>query len=203
MDEYNLVGWSPHADDPLFRKHKQKYNKNMMITGFVMGALEIAGLSAYGHFSDYGRNFWPLFGVGCALAVFSIIWALKQSYARSNTENWEGVVTDKRVVQKKRKVYDDPTGDSNTFSWQKYVDYEIVIQKQDGNYYTTGREDCFVFDNYAIGDRVRWHGAISYLEKYDKRNSRYIFCAKCGNDCDPKLTLCDHCDSPLLKGARA
>ena len=200
-DDDNLVGWSPHANDPLFRKNTRKNNKNMMIAGFVVGAVEIAALSAYGYFSDYGKNFIPLLCVGCGLAVFTVIWALKHSYARGNTENWDGAVTDKRIVQKKRKVYDDPSGDNDTFSWEKYQVYEIVIQKQDGSYHTMGREDRFVFDNYAIGDRVRWHGFIGYLEKYDKRNSRYIFCAKCGNDCNPKLDFCDHCDAPLFKGA--
>jgi len=199
-DDDNLVGWSPHADASLFRQHARKYNKNMMITGFVMGAIEIIALGIYGWFDHGGENFIPLLCVGCGLAVFSIIWALKHSYARGNTENWEGTVADKRVAQKKRRVYDDPT-DGDSFSWQKYAAYEIVIQRQDGKYHITSREDSFVFDNYAIGDRVRWHGAISYLEKYDKRNSRYIFCAKCGNDCDPKLDSCDHCAAPLLKGA--
>jgi ribosomal protein L40E len=58
-----------------------------------------------------------------------------------------------------------------------------------------------VFDNYAVGDRVRYHGFMDYVEKYDKRNSKYILCAKCGNDNDPRLDRCSHCDKPLLKGS--
>ena len=122
---------------------------------------------------------------------------------RVTAPTWDGVVTEKKAVKKRRKKYGEAhTQGMKKYEWQSYTVYQVIIQKDDGDVFVLSDEDSsFRFDNYVVGDRVRYHGFIDYVEKYDKRNSRYIICAYCGNDNEPCLDSCLHCDEPLLKGA--
>ena len=203
-DNDNLIGWSPHIDNPVFRKSARAYNKRMIIAGLVALLVFPLALGTYGYFDHGGENFYPLIGVGIALGIFSSIWCLQIAMRRIIGPSWDGVVTDKKVTKKRRKKYGGANANGpGNYEWQSYTLYEVVIQKDDGNYYVIGIEDSsFVFDNYAVGDKVRYHGFMEYVEKYDKSNSKFILCAKCGNDNDPHLDNCTHCDNPLLKGAR-
>ena len=161
-------------------------------------------LGTYGYYDHYGENFYPLIGVGIALGLFSSIWCFIIAFRRIVAPSWNGIVTEKKVLKKRRKHYGgDNTGGTDNFEWQSYTLYQVVIQKDDGDYYVIGVENStFVFDNYAVGDKVRYHGFMEYVEKYDKRNNNFILCAFCGNDNDPHMDNCTHCDNPLLKGAK-
>jgi hypothetical protein len=205
-EDFNLVGWSPHIANPIFRQGASAYNRRMIIMGIAAFVIYPFALGTYGYFDTAeGENFWALLCVGFALGLFSLIWCVRPVLRRMKAPTWDGMVEEKNVLKKRRKKYTKrKMFFGSRYEWQNYTVYQVVIRKDDKGVMTLDYENSsYHYDNYTVGDRVRFHGFMEYVEKYDKRGCKFIICAYCKNDCKPQLNLCDHCGTPLLKGAMA
>jgi hypothetical protein len=77
---------------------------------------------------------------------------------------------------------------------------ECFFKKDDGKIYTRSAEnDDTVFNYFKIGDKVRHHGGLNSIEKFDKTGDKIIFCSSCAYLNDVRDDLCVKCKCPLLK----
>ena len=77
---------------------------------------------------------------------------------------------------------------------------ECFFKKDDGKIYTRSAEnDDTVFNYFKIGDKVRHHGGLNSIEKFDKTGDKIIFCSSCAYLNDVRDDLCVKCKCLLLK----
>ncbi|HCF70082.1 MAG TPA: hypothetical protein DER33_00560 [Syntrophomonas sp.] len=133
--------------------------------------------------------------IGLGIGGMFLAIALFQSIGRRST-TWDGVVVDKQIEEKRRKRH---SGD-NDYYWEQYTLFTVIIKRDDGKIYTKSAEDDdTVFNYYQIGDKVRHHGGLNSIEKYDKSGDDIIFCNACASLNDIKDDYCFRCKCPLLK----
>ena len=189
-----LIGYSDRINDPAFAR----YMRNSKVWSFsfaaVLALIAIVGFYIYGESSPEMDNPEALY-IGLGIGGMFLAIALFQSIGRRST-TWDGVVVDKQIEEKRRKRH---SGD-NDYYWEQYTLFTVIIKRDDGKIYTKSAEDDdTVFNYYQIGDKVRHHGGLNSIEKYDKSGDDIIFCNACASLNDIKDDYCLRCKCPLLK----
>ena len=191
-----LVGFSNRIQDPAFARYLKNTKRWAWLFAAILAVVAIVGFYIYGETSSEMDNPEALY-IGLGIGGMFLLIALAANVGRSRrSETWDGVVVDKQIEQKKRKKR---TG-NNGYYWKNYVLYTVVIKSERGARHTRSVEDDdTVFNYYQIGDKVRYHGGLNSLEKYDKSGDQIIFCNACASLNDIQNETCFRCHCPLLK----
>ncbi len=190
-----LKGYSDRINDPAFARYIKNTKRWAVMFSSVLALAAVIGFYIYGETSSDMDNPEALF-IGCGIGGMFLAMAMLQVIGRNRSTTWDGVVTDKTIEKKKRKRH---TG-NNDYYWQQYTQFNVIIRKNNGGIHTTSAEnDDTVYNYYQIGDKVRHHGGLNSLEKYDKSNDKIIFCNACASLNDVNADYCFRCKCPLLK----
>jgi len=189
-----LIGFSPKIQDPAFTKYSKASSRYSMIFGTILALAAIIGFPIYGNASgevDFPQSLYYGLIIG---GMFFLI-AVVQTLRKGSDTTWDGVVIDKKTA---RRTYSD--NDDNSSTIRHYIEYKIVIQRENGEKYThTFRDQPTIYHYYDQGGRVRHHKGMTYYEKYDKSRDQEILCAACLTMNDIRENACTRCKCPLLK----
>ncbi len=190
------IGWSTRIGDAKFGHYQIKRRKIMMIWSLLLAVI-VPALLFFFNGAVLNRETAlvtvVIGGMFLLIGVFSALATKRQGKA------WDGIVKDKRVYEKKRKV-DEGNGDTRI---EKYLEYVVYVECNNGRVEElTYRDDGTMYDYFQIGDFLHKHAAknIRHIEKYDKSRDTVIFCAACGGRMDIRADFCTQCGCPLLKG---
>lgn len=190
-------GYSEKINDPMFAKYVKNSNRYAMIFSIILSVIAIVGFFIYGETSNEMDNPQALY-IGFVIAGMFMLIGVYSVLCRNSGKNWDGVVVDKRIRKAKRKV--STGGDANDYYWKEYMEYTVEIKKDNGKKHEIiTPEDDTVYNYYSIGDKVRHHGKLKTIEKYDKTGDSIIFCAACADINDINDDYCHRCKCPLLK----
>lgn len=190
-----LVGFSPRIQDPAFTRYLKNTKRWSWLFSAILAAIAIFGFYIYGETSPEMDNPEALY-IGLGIGGMFLLIALVSNVGRSRSETWDGVVVDKRIEQKRRKKGDRKIG----YYWEDYVLYAVVIESERKTMHSRSVEDDdTVFNYFQIGDKVRHHGGLNSLEKFDKSGDSIIFCNACASLNDIRSESCFRCHCPLLK----
>lgn len=190
-----LTGYSPRINDPAFARYMKNTKRWSYLFSSILAVAAIAGFYIYGETSAEMDNPEALY-IGLGIGGMFLVIALFQSIGRNRSTTWDGVVVDKKVEDKRRKR----RSANDDYYWQQYTLFTVFIKKDDGKMHTLSAEDDdTVFNYYQIGDKVRHHGGLNSMEKYDKSNDDIIFCNACASLNNIKDDYCFRCKCPLLK----
>lgn len=190
------IGWSDQSEHPSFKKYSK--NKCIVVLIWLIG-LSILVPTILLLIGDIELDSEGITVIKVVIGMFWFV-GLLFLYPGRNKPNWEGIVEDKRAVQKTRTRKDS---EKRKYK-EHYTDYIVSIRKQDGSFYELRKEDNSTqYEYYRIGDYVRYHGNkhLRCFEKYDKSLDEVIFCISCGDQRDIRDNFCGRCGGALLKGA--
>ncbi|MFP4457247.1 MAG: hypothetical protein ACLFPS_06265 [Clostridia bacterium] len=128
--------------------------------------------------------------VGIIQFILINIW-VKYSYAK---KSWDGVVTNKEVNKRSRRYYDN-----NEEKNQDYLEYKIEFSGNNNQKHVIKVIDQAVFNYYNLGEKVRYHGRLNTVEKFDKSKDSEIFCNICSTKNSKRNDYCKGCNLPLFK----
>ncbi len=191
-----LVGFSNKAHDPAFEKFKSDTKKGANIFALIMIAALTIGGGIYGAVSRDADNPQAIligFGLGVAYYIFGMIFTRKQQKVKPS---WDGVVADKTAKKRWKNVnYGDTTRRVS------YMQYVVHFKGNNGESHKVVDADDqrTLYDYYQIGEKVRYHGHLNAIEKYDKRGVPFLICAACTTINDVQNDNCRRCKVPLLK----
>jgi hypothetical protein len=194
VNQQSLVGFSKKISDPAFDKYlsnTKKYGKQFTV-GLVV--LLFIGFGIYGTVSDE-MEFIQAMLIASLLGGVYLTWTFIALSRRGKKEDWDGVVIDKK---KKRKTRSQGSGDDSYN--ETYIQHQVIIKKDNGKKHVLKHDDTdVVYNYYQIGDKVRFHGKLNSLEKYDKSHDSIIFCSACASINKIEDDVCFRCKCPLLK----
>jgi len=185
------VGYSLKIKDPAFKKYINQSKRWSLIFSLILASIAVAGFFIYGETSIEMDNPQALY-IGLAIGSMFVLIAVLQNLSRKRSKTWDGSVIDKRIERKTRKNKIDGRED--------FVLFTIIIRSYDGKIHEKSAEnDDTIYNYYQIGDKVRHHGGLNTLEKYDKSKDNIIFCNACSSLNDIEDDYCRRCKCPLLK----
>jgi len=188
------VGYSERINDPAFARYIKDTNRWAGIFSLILAIAAVIGFYIYGETSPDMNNPEALF-IGFGIGGMFILIALYTIIARKRSKTWDGVVVDKTIKKKSRRI---DTG-NNDSAIRYYTEYGVIVRDEKGKkHYLTAADDMTVFDYYQIGDHVRRHAGLNSFEKYDKSMDSIIFCNACKTLCQINDDYCHRCKCPLL-----
>ncbi|MDD3654211.1 MAG: zinc ribbon domain-containing protein [Desulfotomaculaceae bacterium] len=191
-DRKKLTGYSPLIKAPAFARYIKNTKRWSYMFASFLALAAIIGFYIYGEISAEMDNPEALY-IGLGIGGMFLAIALFQSISRNRSTTWDGVVVDKQIEEKRRKRR---SGDNDDY----YTVFNVVIKKDNGKLYTLSAEDDDTrFNYFKIGDKVRHHGGLKSIEKYDKSGDDIIFCNACASLNDIRDDYCIRCKCPLLK----
>jgi hypothetical protein len=192
------IGYSPLINDPAFDSYAKQSHTWSLLFAVILAVIAIIGFYIYGATSSEMDNPQALY-IGLGIGGMFIVIALIQIISRKTDKDWDAVVVDKKQELKREKKYHGNDRESGWY-WQEYMEFTVVLRKQDGKLINNSvRDDDTKYNYYKIGDHVRHHGKLHSLEKYDKSNDTIIFCNACGYLNEISDDKCVRCGCPLLK----
>ena len=192
-------GYSNKITDPAFTRYQKNATKYSLIFALVLCTISIIGFFIYGETSVEMENPQALF-IGMGIGGMFVSIALVQVVQRAKSKTWDGLVTDKKIEEKRRKKYSNGTGLFKRKYYEDYILYTVHIKGEDGHeQLLRSEDDRTVYDYYKIGDKVRHHKGLNTFEKYDKTGDEIIFCNACASLNDINDEICHRCGAPLLK----
>ncbi len=190
FNRQNLVGFSNKINDPAFSRHIRKSKRGAKIFSLFILIAAPLGFAIAGSVSNEFDNPQALL-MGLAIGVFYYLFAIIWSKRHFNKKSWEGVVIDKDIKTKR---------DSKNYSYNTYKEYTVRFKGNNGEKHKISiRRNREYFDYFKIGDRVRFHGGLNTIEKFDKSRDSIIYCNACGTKNDITNDFCRRCKVPLLK----
>jgi len=188
------VGFSTKINDPAFAKYLKSTNKYSIVFSIVIALIAIIGFTVYGEKSSEMGNPQAFF-IGLGIGGMFITIAIFQVLGRKRSRTWDGVVIDKKIERKRRRVnYGDE------YRWENYTRYTVVIKDDTGKVHGISvNDDDTVYSYYKVGDKVRHHKGLNTYEKYDKSGDTIIFCNSCSSLNNISDEVCFRCKCPLLK----
>ncbi|OPZ73707.1 MAG: hypothetical protein BWY80_00862 [Firmicutes bacterium ADurb.Bin456] len=189
-----LTGYSRRITDPAFARYLKDAKRMSYLFSSVLALAAVTGFYIYGETSAEMDNPGALY-IGLAIGGMFLGFAFLQSTGRNRSTTWDGVVVDKQIEKKRRKKH---SGDRSY--WEQYTLFSVIIKKDNGKIYTRSTEnDDTVFNYFKVGDKVRHHGGLNSIEKFDKTGDEIIFCGACAYLNDIRDDFCVKCKCPLLK----
>ncbi|MDR1579160.1 MAG: hypothetical protein LBS35_02285 [Synergistaceae bacterium] len=190
------IGYSERIHDPAFAKYIKNTNRWAAVFSIILAAATVAGFYIAGETgADNMENPRALF-IGIGIGGMFLLIALYTIISRKRSKTWDGVVVDKTVKKKTRRL-DNGHNDSNL---NYYTEYAVIVRDERGKTHRmTAEDDMTVFDYFQVGDRIRHHAGLNSYEKYDKSRDGIIFCNACATLCQISDDVCWRCKCPLLK----
>lgn len=190
----DLVGYSERINDPAFAKFKRNTTLVTFIWGGGLALIAIIGFFIYGERSYEMSNPEALY-IGFKIGGMFLAIALIATLFRVFDKNYDAVVIDKMIEDKKRRVDRD-----DDYYIERYTLYTVVFKTDKGKEEKRSSENNALDYNYFnIGDKVRHHKGLNGWEKYDKSQDKVIPCIACGSYNEIEDETCYRCYCPLLK----
>lgn len=193
------VGWSDRYNDPFFRKYAGKYVKITLVWMLVLSIIIPAILLITNQIEPEGEGLIVMLVVPAVIWLVGILFLLKK-YSGSRDKSWDGIVENKTEQQKTRTEKRGKTDCNRTI---KYMEYVVVIRRQDGSEKRlTRQDDASDYRYFNIGEHVRFHDSkyLKFLEKYDKSRDTELTCPACHHRNDARDNYCLYCGAPMFKG---
>lgn len=195
MKNHKLVGYSDKINDPAFAEYLENSDKYAWIFSVIIAGAAILGFYIYGETSQEMDNPEALY-IGLLIGGMFMTIALFTNHSKKGGWTWDGIVCDKQIEKKKRRVKND----NQSYYMQEYQLFKVVIQSDHRRKYESAAEnDDTLYHYYQIGDKVRHHGKLRSYEKYDKSGDTIIFCNACATLNEITDETCFRCGCPLLK----
>ncbi len=192
MNTTNHYGYSTKIDDPAMARYLRDTKRWSAIFSIILAVVAIAGFYIYGETSSGMDNPEALY-IGMGIGSMFILIALFQIAGRNRSTTWDGMVTDKKVKEKRRH-------DKYQNRWVEYLEYTVSMKADNGKmHYISAEDDDTLYNYYQIGNRVRHHKGLNSYEKQDKTGDSIIFCNACASLNDIQDDYCFRCNCPLLK----
>lgn len=200
IDEKNIrIGYSKKITDPAFKKYIKQSKRWSLMFSFILALIAVAGFFIYGETSIEMDNPQALY-IGLGIGTMFVLIAITQTLTRKKSKDWDGVVIDKKIKNKNRRKQIDGSEKSKGYYLEDYVLFTIVIRSYSGKIHEISTEnDDTKYKYYQIGDKVRHHGGLNTLEKFDKSKDTIIFCNACASLNNIEDDYCHRCNCPLLK----
>jgi len=182
------IGYSKKITDPTFKKYSKDTKRWSLIFALILSVIAVAGFFIYGETSSEMNNPQALY-IGLGIGSMFVLIAIFQNLSRKRSKDWDGIVIDKKIERKPIKK-----------DREDYILYNIYIRRSNGKVHSISAEDDdTIYNYYQIGDKVRHHGGLNTLEKYNKSKDKIIFCNACASLNDIEDDYCHRCKCPLLK----
>lgn len=189
------VGYSTRINDPAFARYVGNTNRWAAIFSVILAAAAVIGFSVAGEMGVEGLENPNALYIGMGIGGMFLLIALFTVIGRKRSKTWDGVVMDKKVMNKQRRQ-----GSEDDYYYVDYLEYIVTVRDKAGKKHRmTAADDDTIFNYFQIGDRVRHHAGLNSYEKYDKSDDSIIFCNACGTLCDIADDYCYRCNCPLLK----
>ncbi|MHB1152588.1 MAG: hypothetical protein ACYCWE_06555 [Eubacteriales bacterium] len=187
------IGWSEKINDPRFNAYRKNNRIYIWIWTIALAVIIPVLLLAFGDFESLTE---ALTVGGIVFVMFVLIGFFSSLKTIFTGRQWEGNVIYKEVNDRKKSYIS-----GNKVIQQVYTEYAVHVKTLNGkNIILTYKNDDTMYNYFNIGDRIRHHGKVKYIEKYDKSNDSIILCAACGYKSDIRADYCSACGCPLLKG---
>lgn len=188
------IGWSKKSNHPSFKKYKKNDRKYSLIWLVGISILVPSLLLLTGEIEFDSEGIMVMGGVIGVFWLTGLAFLFKKG---KNKASWDGVVEDKKILQKTRRRKDR---EGRNYK-ESYTEYIVYIRKNNKEIFELTREDSVKYDYFNPGDHVHYHGEgeLNYIEKYDKSLDTIIFCASCGDVMDIRDNYCQRCGAILLK----
>ena len=156
------TGFSSHASDGTFRKHKTRYGLGVLIFLLIVSVIIFLVMLISG---DIDLSVGGLVIFGAVMAILWTFWILWYIIDNRKVKSWDGVVT-RREQETTRYVEKDEEGYRHT---REQTAYRVWFRTDTGKTKKLVQYDKPAWYNYLNeGERVRYHGGKNYYEKYDK-----------------------------------
>lgn len=189
------VGYSNKIYDPAFSKYVKNSSKYALGFGIFLAVAAVIGFYIAGEVSNELDNPESLmygFIIGGMFLLISLFTVL----SKNKGTTWDGVVEDKKIERKRRRVN---SGNDDSYM-QNYTVFTVFIRANDGKKHEIRIEDNDSRYNYfQIGDQVRHHKGLNSYEKFDKSKDSIVFCNACATINQMNEENCHRCKCPLLK----
>ena|GEM_PF-3901039 len=191
------VGYSPVVNTPEFLSYAKKYYKKSRAVAIVFTILLPFIGALGGAMVSEGSTVGIVIGAILGIIGIAVLWLgeISKKKKREQAVMIDGTITD-------IKYFNDSTSGPGDGGTSNEDDVRVKITLLD----STGREhhaefSCNkkIYDYYKIGETVRHHCQIDFLEKYDKSRDSYTLCALCKTKADINAVRCPKCNAPLLK----
>ncbi len=189
------IGWSDMINDRRFARYRKNSGIYILIWTIGLAVLIPGLLLAFGEFNSFTE---ALTVAGVICGMFMLIGLFFSLKFLSGGKQWEGTVTGKDTAD--RKV---TRMDQGSLVDDVYTEYIVHIETTKGKHTALKyRNNDTMYHYLTTGDKIRYHGkrGLKYIEKFDKINDTFIFCAACGFKSDIRADFCLACGCPLLKG---
>ena len=187
------IGFSSHASDGTFRKHKTRYGLGVLVFLLIVSVIIFLAMLLSG---DIDLSAGGLVIFGAVMAVLWTFWILWYVIDNRKVKDWDGVVT-RKEQETTRYVRKDEDGYRHT---QEQTAYRVWFRTDGGKTKKLVQYDKPAWYNYLNeGERVRYHGGKNYYEKYDKSREETLPCAGCGSRRDAREDYCGRCGCRMLK----
>lgn len=174
--------YSSKINDPAFDKHLKNFRNYRYQFAFALAIIAIVGFYLYGAFSDEMDNPEALY-IGFVIGGMFLSIGIYSVFSLKPKPSWEGEVVEKKIIRKKN-----------------YTAFVVYFKDTTNKIHEKAAEnDATVYDYFKIGEKVRFHGKLKTIEKFDKSNDAIIFCNACSFMCDIEDDVCRNCGCPLLK----
>ena len=180
------VGWSTKTRHPSLKRYTKNYFLAVLVWMIGLSIVVPSIMLAIGDIS-LDKEGKLVIGVIICVFWFSGLTFYFVNFSRSK-KDWEGEIVSKDIIEK-------PDSD-------RYNDYTLVIRDNKGRIKNfTQKGSRIYFDNFEIGDYIRYHGNrhIDSLEKYDKSKDTILICSSCKAICDIRNNFCERCGTVLIK----
>lgn len=177
------MSYSTKITDPQFDKYIKNTRNYRYQFGFILAIVAVVGFYLYGEFSDEMDNPEALY-IGLAIGAMFLFIGLYAAFSgKKNLPTWDGEITEKEVLKKNGRTY-----------------FVVYIEGQNNQKHEISTEnDATLYDYFKIGEKVRFHGKLKSIEKFDKSKDDIIFCNACSFMHDIEEHICRNCGCPLLK----
>lgn len=176
------MGYSSKINHPAFDKHLKNTKNYRYQFAFVLAIIAVIGFYLYGFFSDEIDNSEALY-IGLVIGGMFLLIGIYSVFSSKHKPSWEGEVVEKKIIKEK-----------------KHTAF-IVYFKDTSNkrHKLVSEDDATEYDYYKIGEKVKYHGKLKTIEKFDKSKDAIVFCNACCFLHEIHEDICKNCGCPLLK----
>ena len=186
-------GFSKKINDPAIHAAIKKNGKAALIFAVIIILAPIIVTFIIGAKNDD----MSVVGGGVVISIIFLVINLISGVKKKSEKQWDGIVIDK-CVEEKRKKY-TPEGDRDV---QTTIVYKTMFQTDNGKIKILEEPAINnVYYNYLnIGDKVRYYPQFTcYYEKFDKSLDTYAICPICATKNDISKDTCSRCGVPIIK----
>ena len=176
------MAYSLKINDPAFAKYRKNTKNYRYQFAFALAFIAVIGFYLYGVFSNEMDNPEALY-IGFVIGGMFLLIGIYSVLSLKPKPSWEGEVVEKKIIKKK-----------NCTEFVVYFE-----DKQGKRHEKVTEDDATVYDYYKIGEKVKYHGKLKSIEKFDKSKDAIIFCSACSFMHEISENFCQNCGCPLLK----